>query len=190
MPPGLQESISAVWIAFLAVWTAAAFTVKQAARTQPAGSRLAQSGLMAVAFVFLFTGWLRYGPLAWRFAPASSRVAWLGFALTLAGAALAVWARIFLGRNWSGTVTIKQDHHLVRRGPYAFVRHPIYSGILLALLGTAIAFGEVRGLAGVGAALGGFLLKSRLEEAFLAEQFGAEYARYRREVRAFLPFVW
>jgi protein-S-isoprenylcysteine O-methyltransferase Ste14 len=129
------------------------------------------------------------GPLAWRLLPAWPAIAWTGLALTVIGCAFAIWARLSLGRNWSGTVTVKEGHQLMRRGPYAVVRHPIYSGGLLALLGTALVVGELRGLLGVALAFLGWGTKLRLEEAFMSEQFGAEYTRYRREVKALIPFV-
>jgi protein-S-isoprenylcysteine O-methyltransferase Ste14 len=90
---------------------------------------------------------------------------------------------------WSAVVTIKRDHRIIRRGPYAVVRHPIYSAGLLALLGTAIAFGAVRGLIGFALVFIGWWLKSRLEETFLERQFGADYAQYKREVKGLIPFV-
>jgi protein-S-isoprenylcysteine O-methyltransferase Ste14 len=110
--------------------------------------------------------------------------------MTFAGVAFAIWARLHIGRNWSGTVTIKADHKLIRTGPYAIVRHPIYSGFLTAVLGTAIAIGEVRGLFAFVAAFIGVKLKAGLEEEFMTEQFGDEYVQYQREVKAFIPFVW
>jgi protein-S-isoprenylcysteine O-methyltransferase Ste14 len=113
----------------------------------------------------------------------------VGLVSTVIGIAVAIWARIILGTNWSAVVTIKQGHQIIRRGPYAVIRHPIYSGGLLALLGTAIAFGEIRGLIGFTLIFIAWWMKSRLEEAFLEEQFGADYTRYKREVKGLIPFV-
>jgi protein-S-isoprenylcysteine O-methyltransferase Ste14 len=87
-------------------------------------------------------------------------------------------------------VTVKQDHELILRGPYTIVRHPIYSGLLLALTGTAIAVGEIRAFVGLGLAFIGFLLKSAGEEKFMREEFSAEYARYSQRVRRLIPFVF
>jgi protein-S-isoprenylcysteine O-methyltransferase Ste14 len=102
---------------------------------------------------------------------------WLGLIMLAVGIAIAVWARNYLGRNWSGTVTVKQDHELIRTGPYRLVRHPIYSGLLLAILGTAVAFGEWRGLPAFGLLAGSLLLKLRMEERFMSESFPKEYTR-------------
>ncbi len=121
--------------------------------------------------------------------PESVWAALAGLVLTVIGVAVAIWARVILGTNWSAVVTIKQDHQIIRRGPYAVVRHPIYSGGLLALAGTAIAFGEIRGLIGFTLIFIAWWMKSRLEESFLEGQFGADYARYKREVKGLIPFV-
>ncbi len=189
MQPDLHEYIDGVWAAVGIVWLAAAFLSKPAARTQPAGSRLRHITMTALAFALVFSPRLRIGPLAWRFVPEWPAIAWAGFALTAAGCAFTIWARLILGGNWSAAVTVKQDHRLVRQGPYAIVRHPIYSGALLAMAGTVLAFGEARGLIAVALAFAAWLAKSRMEETFLTGQFGAAYTRYQREVKALIPFV-
>jgi protein-S-isoprenylcysteine O-methyltransferase Ste14 len=94
-----------------------------------------------------------------------------------------------LGSNWSGTVTVKQNHELVQSGPYAIVRHPIYSGFLLGALGTALSVGEARGLIALALAFVGWVAKTRVEEQFMVEQFNGDYVRYRREVKRLIPFV-
>jgi protein-S-isoprenylcysteine O-methyltransferase Ste14 len=109
--------------------------------------------------------------------------------LVVLGLAFAVWARIHLGRNWSGAVTVKDDHELIRTGPYGLVRHPIYSGLLLAVLGTAIAFGEWRSLLALGFLTIAFLFKLHREERFMSESFPDDYPRYRAEVPALIPFI-
>jgi len=87
-------------------------------------------------------------------------------------------------------VTVKKDHKLVRNGPYALVRHPIYTGTLLALLGTAIVFGETQGLLVVALATLILWIKSRREELFMTEEFGEEYRQYKQKVKALIPYVW
>ena len=99
-------------------------------------------------------------------------------------------ARLYLGQNWSATATIKQDHELIRRGPYRLVRHPIYTGTLIAAAGTAIAFGELRDLLALPLVIVGFWLKARSEERLLMSNFGDRYAADRREVRgAIIPYL-
>jgi protein-S-isoprenylcysteine O-methyltransferase Ste14 len=107
----------------------------------------------------------------------------------VAGRGLAVWARRHLGSYWSGHLVIRADHRLIRSGPYAAVRHPIYAGLVLGMLGTAIAVGEWRGLLAVLLLVVAYLRKIRKEERWLLRDLGEEYARYRREVRAIIPFV-
>jgi protein-S-isoprenylcysteine O-methyltransferase Ste14 len=186
----VQPYINAAWLVALVVWVLGAVIAKRTARTQSAGSRLVQQAFFLLSFLLLFKDNLRVGPLAWRFVPRSSAAAYTGLLLTIAGVAFAIWGRFHLGGNWSGTVTIKQDHKLIRTGPYAIVRHPIYTGFEFAILGTAVAIGEVRGLVATGTALIGMRLKARAEEAFMTEQFGAEYAQYKKHVRSMIPFVW
>jgi len=185
----IERSLEIAWVALFVFWLAAALFASRAVKRQSWWSRALTLAISAIPYYLLFTDQLRYGPLAWRFVPGELAVLVSGVALTYSGLALAVWARFILGRNWSGTVTIKEDHRLVRSGPYSVVRHPIYSGLLLALLGTALAVGEIRGLVAVAIAVVAWLVKSRTEERFLAEQFGQEYEEYRRHTRALVPFL-
>jgi protein-S-isoprenylcysteine O-methyltransferase Ste14 len=189
MHPNLFPYVKWTWGITGIVWLAAALASKRAVRGQSGSSRIVHLAIMMLGFGLLFSDRLAVGPLAWRFLPAWSPIAWAGLAFTVAGCAFAIWARLSLGRNWSGTVTVKENHELMRTGPYAIVRHPIYSGGLLGLLGTALVAGELRGLLGVALAFLGWGMKLRIEEAFMTEQFGADYTRYRREVRALIPFV-
>jgi protein-S-isoprenylcysteine O-methyltransferase Ste14 len=185
----IQWSIEAAWIAFCAYWFIMAFDVKQTAKRQSLSSRGLHIAVGVLAYMLLFTDHLAWGPLAWRFVPYSHAWATAGVVVTWAGVALAIWARTILGANWSATVTVKQDHTLVRSGPYATVRHPIYSGLLLAGLGTALAIGEFHSLVAVAIGLVGFRVKSKLEERFMIEQFGREYEEYRQQSWALVPYV-
>ena len=110
-------------------------------------------------------------------------------ALIAAGLAFAVWARAHLGRNWSGAVTVKQGHELVRSGPYAYLRHPIYAGLLAAVLGTALASGTVHAALAFAIIAAALLWKVRTEEAFMRATFPGEYERYRAAVPALIPFA-
>jgi protein-S-isoprenylcysteine O-methyltransferase Ste14 len=189
MPLDVSGAITAVWITIGIVWAIGAVVTKRTRRTEAARSRVVHTALATVAFFLLFSARARLGPLAWRFVPESQGAAYAGLALTIAGAAFAIWARLFLGGNWSSSVTVKEDHKLVRTGPYSLVRHPIYSGGLLAIAGTALAVGEARGLLALILAFRAWRLKSKVEEGFMIEQFGAEYEEYERQVKALIPFV-
>jgi protein-S-isoprenylcysteine O-methyltransferase Ste14 len=113
----------------------------------------------------------------------------VGTLLVAAGLGLTAWARWCLGRNWSGIITLKQDHALVRTGPYRVIRHPIYTGLLLALIGTASAIGKWRGVLAVACALIGFLWKIRVEEERMRQTF-PEYEQYRKRTAALIPLVY
>jgi protein-S-isoprenylcysteine O-methyltransferase Ste14 len=139
--------------------------------------------------VFLMTGDAEWGFLAWQVIPKPTPALLIYAAMTVAGGAFTVWARLILGANWSGTVTLKEDHELIRTGPYRFVRHPIYTGILLALLGTALAGAEIHSLLAFAIVLVGLLFKMAQEEQILTEHFGPQYLDYRRQVKGLIPFV-
>ena len=124
-----------------------------------------------------------------RFLPVTAIWPRIGLALTILGLGFAVWARIHLGRFWSGAVTLKENHELIRSGPYAFVRHPIYTGLLTAAAGTALARGTLAALLGLVAIGVACWLKIRAEEKLLTNHFGDTYLEYRRQVPALIPFV-
>src|SRR5262252_7500697 len=107
--------------------------------------------------------------------------------LAVAGVAFAIWARWHLGENWSGTVTLKEGHELVRSGPYHYIRHPIYTGMLLAFAGTVLTLCEYRGLISLAITIVSFYYKAKKEERFLAEEFGDSFREHRRQTGMFLP---
>jgi protein-S-isoprenylcysteine O-methyltransferase Ste14 len=109
--------------------------------------------------------------------------------IVVAGVAFTVWARLVLGRNWSAEVTVKEDHQLIESGPYALVRHPIYTGLIVMALGTAINYGRAIGFALLLALCGGLWWKARQEERVMSGQFPAAYADYKARVPAIIPFL-
>jgi protein-S-isoprenylcysteine O-methyltransferase Ste14 len=184
-----EAPFAVLWLAWLAYWMVAAANVKAVRRREPFATRFGHIALSVLAAALLAFPDRRLTWLDQRFLPPTMIAYWLGLIMLAVGIAFAVWARHDLGRNWSGTVTVKQDHELIRSGPYRLVRHPIYTGLLLAILGTAVAFGEWRGLLAFGLLTGSLLLKLRIEERFMGESFPDEYARYRAEVPALIPFI-
>lgn len=189
MEPDVQLCVNAAWIATGLYWAVSALRSKSAHRREPAFSSLAHMAVMGAAFFLLFNHRAHYGLLGERFVTDDTWVGWIGAGLTLSGCAVAIWARTVLGANWSGTVTIKRGHELVRSGPYEWVRHPIYSGLLLGMAGMCLALGEVRGVLALALAFTAWISKTRTEEQFMSEQFGSEYERYRRQVKRLIPFV-
>jgi len=179
----------ALWLAFIAVWIAMARGGKAVAERESVTSRLSHYLPLAIGVYLLAAPSVPIAVLNDRFAPLTLWPVRLGAALTIAGVAFAIWARVWIAGNWSSDVTLKRDHELIVDGPYAFVRHPIYTGILVALIGTALAVGEWRGALAVVLACGAFWRKLTIEEAVMRRQFGETYARYAARVPALVPFV-
>ena len=178
--------IAVCWIAWLVVWLVMAFTTK---RTVESSTRSWSS----VSVIVLFLAWVRVrgvsGDLHDGLWAPSTPLSVLTVGLVVAGFAFTVWARAILGRNWSGSVVIKEDHELVEKGPYALVRHPIYTGLLSMMLGTALYYAEPLGfiLFAVGVVV--LYLKSLREEQLMTSHFPDEYPEYRRRVKALVPYV-
>jgi protein-S-isoprenylcysteine O-methyltransferase Ste14 len=178
-----------VWLAFLLYWQLMATNVKATTRLEPAGSRLLRVGLFLIAIVLLSWETIPVDWLRIHIVPGGRSRFWTGITVTVAGLLFAVWARVHLGRNWSRSVTLKRDHELITSGPYALVRHPIYTGILSGFLGTALAIGEVRGVLALAIFTVALSIKLRLEEKWMRGQFGDAYAVYSSRVHALVPFV-
>ncbi|HEY0334274.1 MAG TPA: isoprenylcysteine carboxylmethyltransferase family protein [Stenotrophomonas sp.] len=177
------------WLAFAGYWLWSARHLKSTRRSERPWTQLLAYWLPLLVAVWLL------GPGAWfeasgsgaRFIPGSIWISATGVALTWAGVALALWSRRILGSNWSSVVQVKQDHELIQQGPYRRIRHPIYTGLLLAFAGTALMIGEWRGVLALVIVFASFWRKLRLEERWLGEQFGKQYADYRRRTKALIP---
>jgi protein-S-isoprenylcysteine O-methyltransferase Ste14 len=177
-----------MWIAFLIYWQVMAINTKATTQLEPTASRALRVLLFGTAIVLLS---FRV-PVAWLHVhlwPSNFDTFWTGAAITIAGLLFCVWARVTLGRNWSRSVTIKQDHELIVSGPYALVRHPIYSGLFLGFIGTLLAMGQVRGVVAFGLIVLALWIKLRLEEKWMRAQFGAKYEAYAGRVKAVVPGV-
>jgi protein-S-isoprenylcysteine O-methyltransferase Ste14 len=176
--------IGIVWLLWLISWILAAFWRDRATARPPRQQELPYR-LLNLLGILLMVILPRHAPL-WRLPPV------LGFvclALQIGGVAFAWWARIHLGRLWSASVTGKSGHRIIDTGPYALVRHPIYTGLLLAVIVTAIAMGYLRGLIGAAVIVYAIVLKARLEERFLRDQLGlAAYDDYAARVPMLVPF--
>ncbi len=180
--------IGLIWIAWLVYWAAASAGVKTAAQSESRQSRLSYSIPLWIAAVLLFDHHL--GPfLDAHLYPIRLWLVIAGTILTAAGVAYAIWARRVLGANWSANVSVKQGHELIRSGPYALTRHPIYTGMLLAFLGTTLAVGEARALIAIVLVIGSLWYKLSLEEKVMRQTFGAAYDDYSRRVKTLIPFL-
>lgn len=185
----LRIAIPAMWIVWIGYWLIAARNVKRTRwRESPAADAVHGVPLFLCMVLLLAPRWLP-AVLTARLYPPGPALPTAGTALVAAGLALAIWARVHLGRNWSGKVVVKEDHTLVCDGPYRRVRHPIYTGMLLALLGTALAIGEWRGFLALACAAIGVLFRVHAEEARMGETF-PEYAQYRKQTDALIPLLF
>ncbi|KLU21442.1 hypothetical protein EOS_35975 [Caballeronia mineralivorans PML1(12)] len=183
------QLIPFLWIVWAIYWKLAASGVKVASRTESLAFRAMHIVPVSVAALLLWLPTLPGGFLCGRILSSTQAVWWIGALLTAAGLLFTVWARVYLGGNWSALVTLKENHELIRGGPYRFVRHPVYAGLIVSFVGSAIACGEWRGVLAVLLACGALWFKLRREECWLEEQFGEAYRRYRNEVAALIPFV-
>ncbi|HET6176928.1 MAG TPA: isoprenylcysteine carboxylmethyltransferase family protein [Candidatus Sulfotelmatobacter sp.] len=175
------------WYVFAAYWAITSLRVNRTKAREKSADRLATLVVVVVAFSLLFKQWVRVGPLCLRFVPDQAGIAWVGIALSFLGVAVSIWARYCLGVYWSARVTLKEGHQLIRTGPYAFVRHPIYTGMLLASMGTALVGRELGGILAVVLLLAAHSRKAVREEGLLATEFGEEYAAYRRSTGFLFP---
>jgi protein-S-isoprenylcysteine O-methyltransferase Ste14 len=184
---GAGSVVDAAWIVFAVYWIISALQAKRKMKREPAGEQLARFLVLGTAFTVLYSGDPRLGFLNDRFLPYRDWMRALGAGLTVAGVAFAIWARYHIGQYWSGSVSLKAEHKLIRTGPYAHIRHPIYTGILLALAGTTLVIGRYRALVALVVWLLGFIWKARREEALLSGEFGAAFQEHKRVTGFFLP---
>jgi protein-S-isoprenylcysteine O-methyltransferase Ste14 len=184
------RALGLLWGAWALYWLISAVGTKRTVQRESLVTRLAYVVPLLIGGVLLGAHRAHWPPwLALRLWPHSPTPARIGLALVVAGLVFAVWARVHLGRNWSGVVTVKEGHELIRSGPYALARHPIYTGLITAVLGTAMISATVRAALGLVIIAVALTAKSRIEERFMRQAFGDQYARYREQVPALVPFT-
>jgi protein-S-isoprenylcysteine O-methyltransferase Ste14 len=181
-----NSAIRIGWIAFVLFWIWMSRRVKRTAWRESIASRLSYSSLIMAGALTLF---LPLGKLDGSMLPGTPLLWGAAVLLNSAGILFAIRARVILGTNWSASVTVKEGHELIQSGPYRFVRHPIYTGILVSWLGIVLAVDRWKALIGFALVFVAFLIKSRLEERRMMEQFGAKYEEYRRTTSALIPHV-
>lgn len=179
--------IDVPWIVFAVYWVVGAFKTRRTAKRESFGARYGVMALEVAGFYLLLSNDAGIGVLGQRVVARTFELRVFGVVLLWIGIGLALWARWHLGQYWSGRITIKEGHKLIRTGPYARLRHPIYTGLILAAAGTAIEVDQWRGIAAVCVILLGFWIKGRREEALLSREFGAEFEEHRRATGFLLP---
>jgi protein-S-isoprenylcysteine O-methyltransferase Ste14 len=188
------------WIIFFVVILVAAIKTKPVAEREPLSNRLLYGIPVFLAIFLLFKGLSNQPapgiglkqpiyPLYIQVLPTTTLIIIIGVILTIFGLFIALWARIILGTNWSGSVTFKENHELIEKGPYAYVRHPLYTGLLLMFLGTVIEAGTLGGLFGFPFLFIGCWIKLKQEESMMTKHFGEAYIRYKTKVKALIPYL-
>jgi len=179
-----------MWFAITIYWIISALFVKKTVKRQPLQERMVYIICILIAFCLLFENYISFAFLyepvlfqsqIWKIA---------GLLICAAGLIFALTARIYLGENWSGTITIKKDHQLIQSGPYRITRNPIYTGFLVAFAGCAISLGELKGWLGIIFLLSAMLIKIKKEEEYMSEVFGTSFQAYKSKVKKLIPGIY
>lgn len=174
------------WIVFWVYWIVSAVGKKKVSRTVGGVWRVVITiALIAVAFG---ASWQTY--FAAQIIPKTAAFGIIGDVLCVLGIAFAIWARRHLGTNWNSQPSVQEGHELVTSGPYRFVRHPIYTGMALALIGSAFAVGQLSWLIIYVALIVMFIWRIHVEERFMTETFPDQYPEYKKRTKALIPFIW
>jgi protein-S-isoprenylcysteine O-methyltransferase Ste14 len=181
--------IRGCWIIFILVWLLGAISTKRTIYRESSLKRARYWLVLVIGYFLVIKSRSLPSPLDWLVVPHTSSSASIGVFLCVSGLLFAIWARVIIGRNWSGVITLKEAHELVERGPYRFVRHPIYTGILAMVAGTAIAIGYFGGFLGLLLVFASFWLKLKREEDLMLKHFPDKYAAYQRKVKRVIPFL-
>jgi protein-S-isoprenylcysteine O-methyltransferase Ste14 len=184
IPPALLLVFGVAWAWLGARWAAPSKGVHSGEFKWYRSFRLL---VLAGVFALLFWSATAVGFLATRFVPDIPTPGLAGFIAAITGMALALWSRFALGKYWSDKVIVQAEHQLIRTGPYSCMRHPLYSGVLLAVLGTAVLLGEIRGLLSFAVLLVNYAIKAKREERILAERFGSDFELHVRSTGFLLP---
>jgi protein-S-isoprenylcysteine O-methyltransferase Ste14 len=175
------------WIVFCIYWAVGALKTRRTVSRESLPSRAGFILLEIIGYALLFSDLAAFGVLGHRVFARSYPLAVTGVAFTWIGIALALWARWHLGQYWSARITLKENHKLIRTGPYARFRHPIYSGLILAVIGGALAIDKWRCIAGVVFIILGYWIKAKKEEAMLGAQFGEAFSNHCRHTGFLIP---
>lgn len=185
----VRQIINSCWSVFIAVWLLAAIFTKRTVYRQPGAQRLGYMLPVVIGCWLLFRGSHRAAPFNVPIIAHADALLVAAAILCICGLGFCFWARAALGRNWSGTVTLKENHELIVRGPYRLVRHPIYTGLLAMALATAIQHGNTGGLLGLLLIAVSFWIKSTHEEEVMLKQFPDQYPAYQARVKRIIPFI-
>ena len=189
LDPLVKNIISACWIIFLVVWLLAAIFTKRTVYRESGAQRLRYTIPILIGCYLLFRGYHLPYPFNARIIPHTSTILVAAAILCVCGLAFCFWARAVLGGNWSGTVTLKENHELILSGPYRLVRHPIYTGLLAMVVATVMQQGHIAGAIGLILVFVSFWIKLTEEEELMRKQFSDQYLAYEERVKRIVPFV-
>ena len=188
--------LEASWASLIGYWLIAALTAKRASSSIPRATlwRFRLVGVIIIIVLVRLSAIARLHGYRFDYAyMPSALVAYIGAIMCVAGVAFAISARVYIGRNWGMPMSLREGHELVTTGPYAYVRHPIYSGILLALIGSGLALGPAQGLGSFVVflvCLGGFSYAARIEERDMTRQFPDAYPAYKQRTKMLIPYIF
>jgi protein-S-isoprenylcysteine O-methyltransferase Ste14 len=189
MDPLARNIINICWGIFVLVWLLAALFTKRTVYHESVARRFRYMIPILLGWYLVSRGYRLGSPLNIHLIPRTDAILVAATILCLCGLGFCLWARAGLGRNWSGTITLKEDHELIVRGPYRLVRHPIYTALLAMLLATVIEQAHIAGMIGLVFVFISFWIKSNDEEEVMRKQFPEQYPAYQEQVKRIIPFV-
>jgi protein-S-isoprenylcysteine O-methyltransferase Ste14 len=175
------------WTVFIVYWIVGAFKTRATRDKESFASRFVVLAIEVIGYLLIFHASTGIGFLGTRVLPRTLLGPVVGVVLTWLGVALAIWARYHLAEYWSARVTIKEDHQLIRTGPYTHLRHPIYSGLILATVGSALVIDRWRCVLGLCLVVSGYCFKAKKEETMLTQQFGEAFREHQKHTGFLIP---
>ncbi len=184
---GIEKTM---WSAIFIYWLISSLAVKKTVKRQSGWGRIIYIFCVLTAFMFLFGNYFSYNFLDQPIFPQTYIWQITGLIFCALGLTFSLMARIWLGENWSGRITVKENHELIQTGPYAVTRNPIYTGFLLAFAGCSMTLGQVKGYIGIVFLVICILIKIVKEEMFMQEAFGEKFTVYKSKVKRLIPFIY
>ncbi|HSZ34517.1 MAG TPA: isoprenylcysteine carboxylmethyltransferase family protein [Puia sp.] len=184
---GIEKTM---WSVIFIYWLVSSFAVKKTVKRQSGKGRILYIICVLTAFMFLFGNYFSIDFLDQTVFPQTYNWRITGLIFCALGLTFSLMARIWLGGNWSGRITVKENHELIQSGPYAVTRNPIYTGFLLAFIGCSMTLGQVKGYIGIIFLVACILIKVFQEETFMLDAFGDKFTAYKSKVKRLIPFIY
>ncbi|MBN2637925.1 MAG: isoprenylcysteine carboxylmethyltransferase family protein [Bacteroidales bacterium] len=187
----IKIGLIVIWLLFLSYWIILAQVTKKVKSQEPLLPRFLKYWLPIIIAAYLSGPgeWFGHTWIRENFVPHSNQVGLIGISICFVGLVTVIWSRYNLGKNWSFSVQVKEDHELIQNGIYKIIRHPIYTGLLLLFIGNTLINGDYRGIIAVVIVSISLWFKIKKEEKLLFEIFGKDYIEYKNKTKALIPFV-